>query len=81
MLLNGYKSGMFDCQVKIPNTEIKGIYRLIIRSWLHTRGSYGRRCKYFRARLKGLADNLQNIKNQYSSALFSGKKIPGGSVS
>jgi hypothetical protein len=70
------ESGMFDCQVRIPNTEIKGIYRLIIRSWLHAHAAImGVIANIFEQDYEGLADNLQSmLKNHYGSALFSRQK-------
>jgi hypothetical protein len=66
------ESGMFDCQVRIPNTEINGIYRSIIRFWLHTHAAIiGAIANIFEQNYEGLADNLQKmVESQYSSALF-----------
>jgi hypothetical protein len=65
-------TGMFECQVRIPNTELLCIYNAILGDWLGQNSTIiGAIANLFEQNYEGLADNLQKmVESQYSSALF-----------
>jgi hypothetical protein len=65
-------SGMFECQVRIPNTEILCIYNTIIHDWLEQNSAItGAVVNVFDQNYEGFADNLRNmLENKYSAAIF-----------
>jgi hypothetical protein len=65
-------SGMFECQVRIPNAEVFNIYKVIVHQWAKQNSAItGTIVNIFEQDYEGLADNLHHmLKNTYSSALF-----------
>jgi hypothetical protein len=71
-------SGMFECLVRIPNTEILCIYNSIVRNWVEQHAIItGAVFNVFHQDYEGFADNLQSmLENKYSSALFAKSNNP-----
>jgi hypothetical protein len=65
-------SGIFECQVRIPNTEILCIYNSIVQDWLAQNAAItGAAANLFNLNYESFADNLHTLlKNKYHSALF-----------
>jgi hypothetical protein len=64
--------GAFNCDVKIPNVEVKTIYNSIIRDWLQEVAAIQRAItNLFDKNYEAFADNLQQmLEKRYDSALF-----------
>lgn len=66
------ESGMFRCNVKIPNTEVATIYNSIIRDWLRQHAEIsGMITSLFTKDYHGFVDNMQKmLKQKYDSSIF-----------